>query len=198
MGPFETNCYVLTHGCESLVVDPGDDIGRLLLAIRGTELRAVILTHGHADHHGALTALVAATGAPVMAHESDSGLLPLRPDIALYHAQEICVGPVRLAVSHVPGHTPGSVVLGLNDGHMLVGDSVFAGGPGHTETPADLALLIKSLMSHVFSCGDDTVLFPGHGGATTVGQERRGFDNLVRSGWPPGLCGDVTWADARR
>jgi hydroxyacylglutathione hydrolase len=102
------------------------------------------------------------------------------------------VGRHFVRVVHVPGHTPGSVALRF-DRRAIVGDAVFPGGPGHTDTPGALQTLLLSLQRTVFTWPDDTSLYPGHGDPTTVGDERPAFQAFLARPRPPDLCGDVTW-----
>ena len=125
-----------------MLVDPGDEPGTLLSAIAGTRVAFILLTHGHPDHSGALAELHQATGAPVAVHGADAAQLPLSPDRLLEDGQVLHLGRCRLKVHHLPGHTPGSVGLQLSGRRWLVGDSVFPGGPGHTDSPAAFATLI--------------------------------------------------------
>jgi glyoxylase-like metal-dependent hydrolase (beta-lactamase superfamily II) len=115
----------------------------------------------------------------------------LRADFAL-EIGKLALGDGELAISHVPGHTPGSVCIGLN-GRVIVGDTIFPGGPGHTVSPEALTQSMESLERTVFAWPDATELYPGHGGHTTVGAERGAFRQFVTAPRPDNLCGDVTW-----
>jgi glyoxylase-like metal-dependent hydrolase (beta-lactamase superfamily II) len=195
VGAYQTNSYVLLcHAGYSLLVDPGDESGTLLAAIAGTTLTALLLTHGHPDHTGALTELRRVTGAPVAVHAADTAMLPITPDWILEDGQAVTVGPCQLQVHHLPGHTPGSIGLHLGGQRWLVGDAVFPGGPGHTDSPQAFATLMRTLQQRIFSLPDATELYPGHGLGTTVGRERAAFQRFVAQGWPEGTCGDVAWS----
>jgi len=194
VGIYSTNSYVLLCSSGfSVLVDPGDEPGTLLSAIAGTRVAFILLTHGHPDHSGALAELHHATGAPVAVHDADAAQLPLSPDRLLEDGQVLRFGRCRLKVHHLPGHTPGSVGLQLSGRRWLVGDAVFPGGPGHTDSPAAFATLIQALQRRIFSLPGRTQLFPGHGLSTMVGQERGAFQAFMRRGWAEGTCGDTLW-----
>ncbi len=194
VGPWPMNCYLLRCPATGTVaiVDPGEDAEAIVAAVGEAPVCCILLTHAHGDHVGALAAVREATSAPVGLHPADAQAFDVEGDFPLLDGMEVAVGEELLAVAHVPGHTPGSVCLRLN-GHVVVGDAIFPGGPGHTVSPEALAQSLASLGRVVFAWPDDTRLYPGHGGATTVGAERDAFERFVASDHPAGLCGDVTW-----
>jgi hydroxyacylglutathione hydrolase len=193
VGPWPMNCYLVSCPASGqvAVVDPGEDADEIL-ALAGSQVCCILLTHGHPDHVGALEAVRRATDAPVGVHPADSEAWGLDADFPLLDGMEVQVGRERVRVSHVPGHTPGSVCLRF-DGQAVVGDAIFPGGPGHTTSPEALAQSLYSLGRTVFTWPDDTVLHPGHGTSTTVGAEREAFERFVAAGSTPDLYGDVTW-----
>ena len=192
-GAFSQNCY-LVHPAgsrEAAVVDPGEESDRVLREARsrGLDIRAIWLTHAHVDHIMGVAAVREATGAPVYLHPADRPLYdnlpaqalwfglrlpaPPPPDHDLAHGDRLRLGDVELEVRHVPGHSPGHVVL-VGPGCALVGDVVFAGSIGRTDLPGgDLDALLGGIHREVLTLPDETVLYPGHGPVTTVGQERR-------------------------
>lgn len=194
VGPWPMNCYLVRCPAtnEVAIVDPGEDAASILSALGDSAVRCIILTHGHPDHTGALAAVRQGTSAPVGIHPADADAFCIEADFPLLDGMEVEVGRGRLKVLHVPGHTPGSVCLQL-DGQVIVGDAIFPGGPGHTASPQALAQSLFSLGHTVFAWPDATRLHPGHGGPTTVGEEREAFETFVAREHPPGLCGDVTW-----
>jgi glyoxylase-like metal-dependent hydrolase (beta-lactamase superfamily II) len=113
-------------------------------------------------------------------------------DFSLHDGDAIQVGAHPIQVVHTPGHTQGSVCLRFDE-RALVGDSLFPGGPGHTNTPAELEQSLASLHRAIFTWPDDTRCYPGHGRPTSVGQERAGFQAFLARPRPPDLCGDVSW-----
>ncbi|MEW6717052.1 MAG: MBL fold metallo-hydrolase [Chloroflexota bacterium] len=189
------NTYVVV--CEatriSAIVDPGADAEDILALAEGTRVIKILLTHGHPDHTGALARVREVTGAQVYLHPADAEEFDVDVDLPLRDGEEIAIGKLCLRAIHVPGHTPGTVCLSLNDGRILVGDTLFCNGPGHTKTPEDFMTTMKNLQAIVFKWPDDTVFFPGHGESGVIGQERPRFEVFVSRGWPPDLHGDVTW-----
>jgi hydroxyacylglutathione hydrolase len=103
------------------------------------------------------------------------------------------VGNSQVRAVHTPGHTPGMTSLDLGDGRVLVGDTLFVGGPGRTGSPEDFTITMRTLQDILFTWPDETVFFPGHGVHGTIGEERSAFEAFVERGWPSGLYGDVTW-----
>ncbi len=193
-GALQANCYLLAPaaGGECVIVDPGEDalepIQAALDQHRLTPV-AMLATHGHPDHVASAPAAGARYGIPLYLHEAD---LPLCDGDAGEWKDGIVPlvqGPLRLAgleitVSHTPGHTAGSVVFGLastEGGRVaLTGDSLFAGSIGRSSSEGDE--LVKSLGAKVMTLSDDTVVLPGHGPATTIGQERAGNPFLAGTG----------------
>ena len=190
LGPLETNCWLVDdgQGGPSLVIDPADDAGAVLKALDGAALAAIVLTHGHFDHLGAVGGLVEATGAPVVIHEADAarittaagtggamfGFDVVSPpaDRTVAEGDVIEAGGVRFEVIHTPGHTPGCICL-AGDGHLLSGDTLFAGSIGRTDFPGgDMAAMRRSI-ARLAALPDETRVHPGHGPETTIGRERR-------------------------
>ena len=194
LGQYLTNTYLVSCADGSaLVVDPAGDPETILRAASGHQVSAILLTHGHPDHTGALAEVRQATGAPVGVHPADAPLLAATPDFALHDGQTVRFGHCQVHVHHLPGHTAGSVALELDRQRWLVGDAIFPGGPGHTDSPADFCQLIQTLRERIFVLPEETELLPGHGISTTVGREIEPFQAFLRHGWPAGACGDVNW-----
>lgn len=195
MTPFVTNCYVVRDRDEALVIDPGDETPELVEALRGVSVRAVVNTHCHCDHSGGNAALVARTKAPLLIHRDDLPLLRIleeqgrmfgvpfeaspEPDGFLSEGDTIEVGGAMLRVLHAPGHTPGHIVL-VGEGMVLAGDVLFAGSIGRTDMPGgSYPQLLASIRTKLLTLPDDTVVYSGHGGPTTIGDERRTNPFLV-------------------
>ena len=177
---------------EYVVIDPGNRVDRFdaIVAAEGRAPHGILLTHAHVDHLEGVAALKRATGASIWLHAADRPLYdaavgqatmfgmrieaPPAPDEAWTHGQLYRFGDVELEVRHVPGHAPGHVVLYSEAaGVAFVGDVVFAGSIGRTDLPGgDFQTLIAGIRAQVLSLPDATTLYPGHGPATTVGDER--------------------------
>ncbi|MFZ5872577.1 MAG: MBL fold metallo-hydrolase [Actinomycetota bacterium] len=190
----DNNCYLLTCRAtgEQLLIDAADDLDALLALVQEGSptgrLGTVVTTHQHWDHHRALAALVARTGARTAAGEEDADALPVRVDVRLGHGDTVTVGDVVLDVVHLRGHTPGSVALVHRgaDGstHVFTGDSLFPGGPGRTTEPVSFTSLMDDLERRIFGVlPDDTVVHPGHGAGTTLGAERPHLGEWRERGW---------------
>ena len=192
--PFTNNCYLLrcttpgpTEG-DTLLVDAAGNAPRLLELLGDGRLVGIFQTHGHWDHQQALADVVAATGAPVLAHAGDAADLPVPVDRLLVDGDEVTVGACTLTVRHLVGHTPGSLALVfLGDPerpHVFVGDSLFPGGPGRTTTPEDFTSLMDDLEAKMFGAlPDETWIYAGHGADTTLGAERPALAEWRARGW---------------
>lgn len=197
VGEWQANACLLVDPAtrEAALIDPGAEAGRLLEWARDVSIRSILLTHAHPDHLGAVNEARRALGAPVLLHPADWELAAsfgVTPDGPLNGGDALAVGGQTLRAVHTPGHTPGSVCLRFDE-RAIVGDAIFPGGPGRTNTPEELETSLASLREAVFTWPDHTVLYPGHGPATTVGRERPGFEAFLARPRPAGLYGDVTW-----
>lgn len=188
MTPFAMNCYVIKDGGEALVIDPGEATKELKAAVADCKVTMIFNTHCHIDHSGGNAGMVAATGAPLVCHRDDLPLLRAltqqgmmfgvavepspEPDQFVEEGDEVKVGGVALKVLHTPGHAPGHVVL-VGDGFVIGGDVLFNGSIGRTDLPGgDYDTLIESIHTKLMPLPDDTVVYCGHGPATTIGRER--------------------------
>jgi len=186
----DNNVYLL--GCarsgQALLVDAADDAPAIRALTEGFLPLAVVQTHGHWDHVRAWDELVADPGVEVWGHEGDLDLYPHAPHRLLTDGQELAVGDLRIEVLHVPGHTPGSLllaVLGTTHRWLITGDTLFPGGPGNTFGDATAhALIMDGLETRVFArFEDDTRVLPGHGDGTTLGRERPHLAGWRTRGW---------------
>lgn len=193
VGGMDNNTYLLTCRAtgEQLMVDAAAEPDRLLelVAEGGGGLAAVVTTHRHHDHVGALAQVVERTGAQAWAGAADADLLPVPVDRRLEHGERITVGAMTLDVIGVRGHTPGGIVLAHHDGertHLITGDSLFPGGVGATNHPDHQSFdqLIDDVEHRLFDVyEDDTWFYPGHGADSTLGAERPHLAQWRARGW---------------
>jgi glyoxylase-like metal-dependent hydrolase (beta-lactamase superfamily II) len=185
------NAYLLRDAAtgEALLIDAAAEPEALLALIDGADVRTVVTTHGHWDHHRALPQVVEATGAVTVAHPADAGDLPVPVQRPVEHGDTVTVGGQTLEVVHLRGHTPGSIALvwrgpeGTGT-HVFTGDSLFPGGPGRTTSPENFTSLMDDLEARIFSSlGDETWIYPGHGKDTTLGAERPHLGEWRERGW---------------
>ena len=185
------NAYLLRDPAtgEALLVDAAAEPEALRALIGDADVRTVVTTHGHWDHHRALPDVVAATGAQTVAHAADAGDLPVPVDRTVAHGDTVAVGEQVLEVVHLRGHTPGSIALVWRGGgdagtHVFTGDSLFPGGPGRTTSPEDFTSLMDDLEERIFGQFDDaTWFYPGHGKDSTLGAERIQLGEWRARGW---------------
>ena len=194
LGPFGTNAYILLcpETKESAIVDAPAEADKIIARLKDTTPRYILLTHSHVDHIGAMTQLRQELKIPLAAHAADADVLSPPPEIMLEDGDTIEFGKIRMAVSHTPGHTPGSLCF-ITGGYLLSGDTLFPGGPGRTNTPADFARIVKSITEKIFTLDDNTQVYPGHGEPTTLKKEKDEFATFSSRPHHPDLCGDVLW-----
>ncbi len=198
VGPMDNNAYLITcttTGAQ-VMIDPAADSDALLALVRAgsssARLDAILVTHRHHDHVGALGDMHAVTGAPVAVGDADADEVARACDVAvarrLRHHDTIVVGALTLEAVELRGHTPGSTafVLAVPDLAIQVftGDSLFPGGIGKTTSPEDFRSLLGDVRSRLFDrLADDTVVRPGHGDDTTLGHERPHLAQWAARGW---------------
>ena len=192
--PFDTNSYILTCRLtgDSVLVDAPAEAAEILKQLKGTHPRYILITHSHMDHVGALSELKSMLRIPIGSHRLDANDLPLRPEILLGDGEEVSFGRMSLKVLHTPGHTPGSLCFVIGK-YLISGDTIFPGGPGKTESPADSKQIIESITRKIFVLPDDTEIYPGHGDPTLSGKEKTEFAIFSSRSHDPNLFGDVLW-----
>lgn len=191
VGPMENNAYLLRcrDTGDQLLIDAAAEPDTLRTLIGEDGLAGVVTTHSHGDHWQALRAVVDATGAPTYAGRLDADGIPVPTDVLLDDGDTVTFGACQLSVRHLAGHTPGSVALLYDDPHerphLFTGDSLFPGGLGNTRGDPDaFASLLLDVESKLFDrLPDETWVYPGHGGDTTLGAERPQLPQWRERGW---------------
>lgn len=200
VGELETNGYIVFADGEkeAAIIDPGGEGERILRELKENNVGAkyIINTHGHIDHTSANLWLSKATGAQILIHKDDvkyleDPVLGLKmpfgqegdtapPDRILEDGETICVGSLKFKVIHTPGHTPGGIALSAHELEennarcLFTGDTLFKNGIGRTDLPGgSYQRLMDSIVSRLLTFSDETVIYPGHGPASTIGQERK-------------------------
>ena len=189
----DANCYII--GCKekrvAAVVDPGAEGKRILARLEELKLKCmyIILTHGHVDHIGALNEVRQVTGAEVLVHKHDAAMLtnpahnlslfmgsPIKckqADRLLEDGDQVKVGKVNLEIFHTPGHTPGGICIKVGNS-LITGDTLFAGSVGRSDFPGgNHNAMIKAIKTKLLPYSDETKVYPGHGPASTIGEEKK-------------------------
>jgi hydroxyacylglutathione hydrolase len=194
VGPFQENCYVIGDQESGIgaLIDPGDEAARIAMAVEetGLDIGSIIVTHTHIDHVGAVAALADEYACPVLMHDEAEPMLkelPTQammmgirfgklPEVDRYVEDEeiVEVGDLRLRSLYTPGHSPGHLAFYLQDeGLVLSGDALFAGSVGRVDLPGgSMEVLMQSIEERLLTLPEETVVYPGHGPRTTIGNER--------------------------
>ena len=203
VGPLQCNCSVIADEKtrEAMVIDPGDDIEDILAILDKNRLtvKQIVITHAHIDHVGGAMKLKKVTAAPILLNQNDSALLKMldaqaawlgmatpgtvQIDQSVGNGDKVKAGSLSADVLHTPGHTEGSICLYFApEKKLIAGDTLFAGSIGRTDLPGgSYKKIIESLHERVLALPDETVVVPGHGELTTIGQERESNPFLVKS-----------------
>lgn len=194
VGPLQCNCSILGDATshEAIVVDPGDDISRIVSTLKKHQLtvKQIVVTHAHIDHIAGAQRLKSLTGAPILYNQNDLPLVKMMdaqaawlgiptpevapPDASLEDGQLISIAGLSGSILHTPGHTEGSVCLYLPQQTLLLaGDTLFAGSVGRTDLPGgNTQKLINSIHTSLLTLPDEVTVIPGHGPKTSIGIER--------------------------
>ncbi len=191
-GPLQENAVLVwdAASAEGFLIDPGDEAGRILSWIMtlGVRVRAILLTHAHFDHIGAVQPLREALNVPVWLHERDLPLYragqqsaerwklpfvqPKDPEHFIAQDQVFTAGQLKLTARELPGHAPGHVVF-VGQDLAVVGDTLFQGGIGRTDLPGgNHPQLMQGIEAELLSLPPHTAIYPGHGGSSSIGAER--------------------------
>jgi len=195
---FANNIYLVhdrSTGAAAFIDAPDEGESVAAVEVAGVQPAQILLTHAHRDHTAAIDQLKARYGMRLVASpREDWGLQPGQLDQPLEHGDEVRVGSLAFQVLGVPGHTPGSMAF-VHGKHVFVGDTLFPGGPGNSRSNEALLQEILSITSRLYRLPDDTVVYPGHGARTTIGESKAEF--VVFAGKPhaPDLHGDVLWLE---
>lgn len=180
LGMLQTNCYILAENDRCLVIDPGDEAEKVLAFLdrQGLTLEAILLTHGHFDHVGAVKNLAAATDCRVFLCQEDLALPGAMTAGPLFYTDfykegdRLTLAGMTFEVLHTPGHTPGSVCLRFGE-HLFSGDTLFAGSCGRTDFPGSSPAAMGRSLSRLAQLDEGLKVYPGHGESTTIGEEKR-------------------------
>ena len=182
LGLYQTNCYIVHNegSSQCIVIDPGYEANTILnrTALLGLEIQAILLTHGHFDHVGAVRQIAADTDCQVFLHENELTLPTAMTDGPLYYtdlygtAGALSVAGLEIKVLHTPGHTPGSVCLLIGD-TMFSGDTLFAGSMGRCDFPGSNIFDMRKSLKKLRDLPGDYRVFPGHAEDSTLDYERK-------------------------
>ena len=192
LGPWATNAYVLVCpvSSKSVLIDPAGEPETLLSMLGDSTPVAILITHDHIDHIGALSEMRRAMNVPLMAHRGGSAF---KADRWLEDGDLVQVGDHTLGVYHTPGHTDDSVCYSVQgDNRVFVGDAIFEGGPGHTSSPGEFQVTLETLRGVILAWPDDSVCYPGHGASFRLGDKRPAVEAFLAKDHGD-FFGDATW-----
>lgn len=195
LGPYSNNVYILTckKSKKSVIIDTSHSCEKILSACKGTEVQFILQTHCHGDHIDALDEVREITGVPLGLHNEDREEFGISSDFELKDGELFSFGEVSMKCIHTPGHSRGMTMFYFA-GHCICGDTIFPGGPGKTWSHEQLLQLLESIKEKVLTLPKETILYPGHGENTTVGESRILISKYESNGNPkPEDFGDITW-----
>lgn len=197
VGPYSNNVYVLICKAtrKSLIIDASFEVPRIVEAAAGSTVQAILQTHCHMDHVAGLDELKATTQAPVGIHPRDEEQFHLRGDFQLEDGATVRFGECALQVMHTPGHSKGGLCF-LHEPHCFCGDTLFPGGPGKTWSARDFESLLRSITKRLYLLPDHTILYPGHGLNTTIGDSKAEYAIYAAKKRSAPVYGDVLWSQS--
>jgi hydroxyacylglutathione hydrolase len=197
LGRFGNNAYILrpADGGPATVVDVPEGFEAVLEALGGAPVERVVVTHSHFDHWGGYDVMRSRIDAPVYAGAAETNIEESRSVERLEDGAALTVGGAEMRVLHTPGHTPGSICLHVG-GAVLTGDTLFPGGPGRSRDHAALTQEIESITSRLYVLDDATMVLPGHGDSTTIGESKVEYGIFASKEHDPDLHGDVLWLES--
>ncbi len=194
VGPWQMNSYALIcpETNQSVLIDPGGDPEILMEMLGDSQPIAILLTHTHGDHVGALEEMVDRLNLPIFAHEAPH-LIPLNKARSLRHGDVVEVGKHRLRVYHTPGHIDDQICFAVEDDVInIVGDTIFAGGPGKTWSSEGFRTSLHTLQFVVLAWQDDMICYPGHGPHFRLGDKRASIEAFIKRDHGD-FFGDAVW-----
>lgn len=196
VGPWNLNAYALvcSETRKSVLIDPGAEPDALAQLLAESNPMAILLTHSHSDHTGALGEMRKRLKVPLLAHPGQhAGVMNVDADQWLNHGSILDVGYHQIKIYHTPGHSPDQISLMVEDHHYaMVGDTIFQGGPGKTQSVEAFQITLNTLRNIVLAWQDETICHPGHGPSFCLGHQRKDIEKFLNKDHGP-FFGDATW-----
>ena len=196
-GHFGNNSYLLVcpQTNESILIDAPPAPGPMIEVAKGTDVKAILITHNHWDHIEGFDEVTSAISAPVGIGADDADGLPREPELRIEDGDAITAGTITLTAIHTPGHTDGSTCFRIGK-HLFTGDTLFPGGPGRSRSPEALAQLLESVSAKLFTLEGIDDFYPGHGDDGNLAEEFEKYKVFASKDRPADLEGDVAWLES--